>query len=326
MSRHFKTLASIFLWIIAPTPTIAQSKASPAETVKAILERPAARLDYLDAAKTFDGLIDKTSNIPATNAMVARLVDASRQMAGPNPSDSYKLSAMRQAIYVAGAWNYNRAFSYDLDDPFGRNIKDRLLSTYVQTRKGNCVSMPALFLIVADKIGLDVHLSAAPLHLFIRYTDPSGIDHNLEPTSGGHEARAEWMRQHMPMSDRSIASGFYMRTLTKRETIAEMATTVMDYLLGEHRYQEAIDVADAILAVNPRDAYTMVKKGSAFAGLLQVEFIDKYPNAALIPATLQPRYQMLAAANAKAFKDAEALGWEEPAQEPASPRASPSRS
>ncbi|CAN5244587.1 hypothetical protein BH10PSE14_BH10PSE14_11710 [soil metagenome] len=231
-------------------------------------------------------------------------------MAGPKPNDSYKLSATRQAIYVAGAWNYNRAFSYDLDDPLGQHIKNRLLSTYVQTRKGNCVSMPTLFLIVADRIGLNVHLATAPLHLFIRYTDPNGVDHNLETTSGGHEARTEWYRENLPMTDRAIESGAYMRTLTKRETIAEMATIVMDHLLDERRYQEAIDVADAILAVVPRDAYTIVKKGSALAGQLHAEFIDKYPNPALIPSALRPRYQLLAAANAKAFREAEALGWE----------------
>ncbi len=246
--------------------------------------------------------------------MIDRLVDAARQMAGPNPTDAYKLSAIRKAIYVAGAWNYNRAFEYDRADPFGKVLTNRLLSTYIRTRKGNCVSMPILFLIVADRMGLNVHLATAPLHLFVRYTDPQGVDHNLEATSGGHEARTEWYRENLPMTNRAIESGVYMRTLTKRETIAEMATTVMDYLLDEHRYQEAIEVADVILAVLPRDAYTMVKKGSAFAGQLQVEFIDKYPNPALIPSTLRPRYQMLAAANEKAFKDAEALGWQEPAK------------
>jgi hypothetical protein len=69
-----------------------------------------------------------------------------------------------------------------------------MLSTYVRTRKGNCVSMPVLFLIVADRIGLKVRLAAAPLHLFVRYTDAAGADHNLEATSGGHEAPAELYR------------------------------------------------------------------------------------------------------------------------------------
>ena len=306
-------LFAVILPILSPETVQAAmpiAATSPVYVVHQTLRQPESQLDYFKAVIAFEKLIDPSVDATSSEAIVARLVNAARQMAGPDPNDAYKLAATRQAIYFGGAWNYNRAFSYDLEDPLGRHIKSRLLSTYLRTRKGNCVSMPTLFLIVADEIGLNVHFSTAPLHLFIRYTDPSGVDHNLEATSGGHEARTEWYRKNLPMTDRAIESGAYMRTLTKRETIAEMATTVMDYLLDEHRYQEAIDVADVILAVVPRDAYTIVKKGSALAGLMQTEFIDKYPNPSLVPVALRPRYKMLAAANAKAFSVAETLGWE----------------
>ena len=311
-TRSLACRLALFLICVATASmgSMGEAAPSPAGTVGEMLNRPEARLDYLEAAITFDQLIDKDSDVFTTRATVARLTDAARQMAGPQPSDIYKLAAVRQAIYVVGAWNYKRAFSYDLADPLGTEIKSKMLFTYVRTRKGNCVSMPTLFLIVADRIGLKVRLAAAPLHLFVRYTDPAGAEHNLEATSGGHEARAEWYRTNLPMTDQAIQNGIYMRTLSKRETVAAMATSVMDFLIDQRRYQEASDVADAILAVNPRDAYAMVKKGSAVGGLMQVEFFDKYPNPALIPPALRARYAALSAANAKAFSDAEALGWE----------------
>ena len=59
---------------------------------------------------------------------------------------------------------YNRPFTYDLKDPLGQQVRSKMLSTYVRTRKGNCVSMPVLFLIVADRLGLKVRLAAAPLN------------------------------------------------------------------------------------------------------------------------------------------------------------------
>lgn len=185
-----------------------------------------------------------------------------------------------------------------------------MLSTYIRTRKGNCVSMPVLFLIVADRIGLKVRLAAAPLHLFVRYIDPAGVSHNLEATSGGNEAPAEVYRRNMPMSERAIRSGLYMRTLSKRETIAQMAASVLDFLMAERRFQEAADVADAMLAVNSRDAYALVKKGSAMGEMIKAEFAVNFPTPDLIPPSLRPRYSMLAAANEKAFRDAAALGWE----------------
>jgi regulator of sirC expression with transglutaminase-like and TPR domain len=306
-----RILAALLLVFGAASAT-AQPRPTPADTVREILSRPEARLDYLEAAITFDRLMDKASDSAATRTIVARLVDAARQMAGPRPSDAYKLAAVRKAIYASGAWNHDRAFRYDLDDPLGTRIGSRAISNYVRTRKGNCVSMPILFMTVADRIGLKVGLAAAPLHLFVRYTDPAGRDHNLEATSGGHEARDEWYRKNLPMSDRAVASGIYMRTLGKRETVAAMASSVLDFLMAERRYREAEEVADAILAANPRDSYAMVKKGSAVAGLMRAEYHELYPNPAQMPPALRPRYIVLARANEKAFREAEALGWEAP--------------
>ena len=307
-----KTLFGALLLLVltlGATPATAQTKPAPAYTVREVLSRAEARLDYLEAATTFDRLMDKASDTAATRAPVARLVDATRQMAGPRPSDAYKLAAVRKAIYDAGAWNHDRAFSYDLNDPFGAQVKSKMLSAYVRTRKGNCVSMPVLFLIVADRLGLKVRLAAAPLHLFVRYTDPSGADHNLEATSGGHEARDEWYRQNLPMTDRSVESGIYMRTLSKRETVAAMALPVLDFLLDEGRYEEAAEVAEAILVASPRDVCARVKKGSALTRLIQTEYHDKYPDPALIPPALRARLRLLAIGNDNAFRDAEALGW-----------------
>ena len=274
------------------------------------MQQSEAQLDYLQTTIAFEKLIDPASDATITEAMVARMVDAARQMAGPNPTDKYKLAAIRKAIYDSGPWNYDRAFSYDLADPFGQKLENRRLSTYIKTRKGNCVSMPTLFLIVADRMGLNVHLATAPLHMFVRYTDQAGTVSNLEPTSGGHAAPDAFYREKMPMTDRAIESGAYMRTLSKRETVAELATTVMDALIDQRRFQEAVDVADAILTVNPRESYVMAKKGTALAGMMQAEFVDKYPNPQLIPAKLRPRYRQLAEMNAATFKAAEALGWE----------------
>lgn len=290
-----------------PLPANAAQGVAPiASTVAALLQAPEVP-SYQVAKFTLDELMG--SKIVVPNPILERLVDAARQMAGPNPSDPYKLAAVRKAIYEPGPWNYGRAFSYDLEDPLGQSLRSHLLSTYIETRKGNCVSMPLLFLIIADRLGLKVSLASAPLHIFVRYTDSAGGEHNLETTSGGRATRDDWYRQNLPMSDKAVTNGIYMRTLSKRESIAVMAGTILQYLIEKRRFSEAIDVANSIIKTNPRDTHAMVKMGSAYAGLLDQEFINKYPTPASIPPVLRPRYQMLAQQNEKLFRDAEAMGW-----------------
>jgi hypothetical protein len=165
-------------------------------------------------------------------------------------------------------------------------------------------------MILAERVGLDANFATAPLHVFIRLTHPERGPTNIEATSGGGFTRDEWYRESMPMTDLAIENGLYMRALTKAEGVALLATTVLEYLERERRYQDVVEVADVILRTNPRDALTMVKKGTAFGNMMQTEFLDRFPTPAAIPPTLQPRYLMLAELNRRAFEDAERLGWQ----------------
>ena len=182
--------------------------------------------------------------------------------------------------------------------------------SYLARRLGNCVSMPILFLILAEKLGVALRLASAPHHMFLRYLAPDGSAINIEATSGGHPARALWYRRNFPMSDRALASGLYMRTLSRREGLALMATTLLEHLLGARRYEEAIAVAKVILAHNPRDGQVMVAQASACAGLIRARFAGRYPMPILIPEPLRPHYWFLQQCNDALFAAAEALGWE----------------
>lgn len=306
----FMTLAFAIISVDAATST--QSASSPTAVVHSVLSASDEALDYGRAKLAFDYIINPSLNTDATLGEIDRLARSATAVAGSNAAPARKLSALRQVIYQSGNWNDNRPFTYDHADPLGQNVRNKLISTYLSTRRGNCVSMPILMLLVGERMGLNLSLSTAPLHIFLRYTDESGREINLEATSGGHPARTLWYRQNMPMSDRALESGLYMRTLTRREAVAHMATTVVDFLMSERRFQEAIDVAEVILQHYPHDGYTMVKLGTAYAELMKVEFVERYPIPALIPPGLRSRYTLLAQRNQRAFQAAEALGWEPP--------------
>jgi hypothetical protein len=93
-------------------------------------------------------------------------------MAGPGADSARKLDALRALIYKSGPWNGFRPFDYDFDN--FKDLRVKLLSRYLETRLGNCVTMPILFLILAEKIGLDLSLAVAPVYLYLRRRDESG--------------------------------------------------------------------------------------------------------------------------------------------------------
>lgn len=286
----------------------------PAEVVRAILSAPDSELSYERAKLTFDALIAPEMDEVAVTSEIDQLASAADSMAA-NGSDVDKLKAARQVIYDAGAWNENRPFVYDHDDPYGQDLRNKLLATYFNTRRGNCVSMPILQLIVAERLGLNVSLSTAPLHVFMRYTNPiNGRSIAIESTSGGHPARESEYFEQMGVTQAQVDNGIYLGVLTKRESIAVIASTVTEWLMSEGRYDEAIAVADVLLEYYPTDVHAMLTRGSAHGELLRTEFIERFPNPQLIPPALRPRFQMLASQNAAAFQQAEAWGWTPVAQ------------
>ncbi|WP_375394924.1 transglutaminase family protein [uncultured Sphingomonas sp.] len=283
----------------------------PAAIVEATLSASDADLDYGGARLTFDRLVDPSRSVADVAAQIDHMTQAVRKLAGSSATPDATIAALRRFLYVDGPWNDGRAFAYDHADPLGQRIENKLLATYFATRRGNCVSMPALFLILADRLGLDVALVTAPLHIFLRYRSESGRIVNIEASNGGHPTRDAWYREQMPMSDRAVESGLYLRSLSKREGLALLATTVLEHLIARRRFEAALAVSTIILRHAPRDGYTMVKQGSVYAGMIEAEFGARYPTAALIPPPQKARYDMLLRQNRAAFEAAEALGWEQ---------------
>lgn len=139
------------------------------QTVRAVLATPDNKIDFAKAKFTFDKLVDPKVDINAHLKEIDRIVAAVQVMAGPHATSRQKLIAIRKYIYEGGGWNGHKPYQYDLTDPLGKKLTNKLLSTYLFTRRGNCISMPVLFVILADRLGLRVTLSLAPFHVFVKY-------------------------------------------------------------------------------------------------------------------------------------------------------------
>lgn len=95
----------------------------------------------LIAAREFDSSLDISVYLDRLDKKAAEI---KKMLAGRN-SDMEKFLATRMFIYENGPWNNFQPYAYDLDDPLGNNPKNRFLSTFMDTRLGNCINMPFIF-------------------------------------------------------------------------------------------------------------------------------------------------------------------------------------
>ena len=280
----------------------------PVDAVRSVLELPDAELDYAQAKLAFDRIVDPTVEPQGVLAELDRMAQTARQLAGPAPSDGAKLSAVRKLIYVSGPWNGWRPFEYA--HAGFTAIRTKLLSHYLSTRRGNCVSMPILFLILADRLGLSVGLARTPQHLFVRHHGSDGPITNLETTSGAQPARDEWLCQSRGVSQRGIDTGLYMRSLSRRESVGAMALTVVEHLMEQRRFGEAIAVAELLFRNDPTDVCSLLHRSNAYRGILISEFPDNFRVQWLSPLPSRLRYWQLLQCKHDAFREARARGWQ----------------
>ncbi len=303
--RRITILFFLFFILFYPAQASAQP---PVEIIRVILSTPDNDLSYERAKLAFDRIIMSELDETVVTSTLDKLETEARRIS-KDGNDIDKLKAVRHVIYESGTWNGQRPFTYDHADPYGINLNNKLLSTYLDTRLGNCVSMPILQLIVAQRLGLNVSLSTAPAHLFVRYTNPTNSRSiAIEATSGGYPTRDIWYHQKMGVTDTQVKNGIYLGNLTKRESIVVMASTVNEWLMEHDRYDEAIELSNLLLEYFPKDIHALLTRGGAYGQLLQLEYTNKYPIPSLIPPPLRPRYRQLAIGNVESFRKAEVWG------------------
>ena len=158
-------------------------------------------------------------------------------------------------------------FGYDFNDVFGHNTKDNLfVSKLLKTNKGNCHSLPYLYKILAEEIGIDANLSLAPNHVYIKHRSIKAGWYNTELTSRIFPIDAWLMASGFVHID-AITNGVYMKALNNRESIALVL----------------IDLADNYNARFPSNDGTFVLKCCEIA-------IKEYPNfvtALILKAEMQ---------------------------------------
>lgn len=210
---------------------------------------------------------DSTVNINQYLKKLDNMVSEIYRMIAGRDGDMLKFIMTKMFLYDTGQWNNYQPFLYDLDDPMGKENNSQLLSYYIDNKKGNCVSMPTLFISLMERVDPDIQFfgSTAPLHLFCRmYDRQSGDLWNVEATNGGTPARDEWYSEQFHITQTAIDSGLYLSTLTKKEYVGELIGTIVSKYRSEGQYEKALEYNELRLKINPNSATGLVQQGALF--------------------------------------------------------------
>jgi len=110
-------------------------------------------------------------------------------------------------------------YKYDFDDCFAQQNWTNMFVTKLMTNhKGNCHSLPILYKILADELGVKAYLSFAPNHMYIKQKSKIIGWYNTELTNALFPNDA-WIMASGYVSREAIVSGIYMDTLSEKQSI-----------------------------------------------------------------------------------------------------------
>ena len=273
------------------TPKPAQDAAL--KPIRVLMATPEKQIDLAKAKLVIDQVIDPTVDVPGTLRQLDALAADIKARFPAGANDAVKMELLLASMSQPGPWNDHRPFTYDLDDPFGKVIRNKLLSTYLATRKGNCVSMPVLMVILGQKLELNLTLATAPEHVLAKFHNPyDGKWVNVEATSGGFKLDSSYQRD-MGITPKAMTTGIYLRPLSKRESVGVMLSTLMESYRNQGKYTHQMAIADMALNLNPKDTVAMLQKGGAYYLVMKAAYMDRYPSQAAIRPRSRPSLQSL---------------------------------
>lgn len=200
--------------------------------------------------------------------------------------------------------NNFKPFTYDFDDFMGEKDWTKMFTTkLMETKSGNCHSLPYFYKILSEEIGADAHLTLAPNHIYIKHIDEKGQWTNVELTNGGFP-RDQWIIKQMAISVEAIKNEIYMKPLTEQESIA---LTMFD-LASAYEFQFGTDefylsIIDTALIYYPKCIPLLMCKANYYAQKGTNEQQKKNPNFDILKETYNKQQMVYGQINDLGHKD-----------------------
>jgi len=202
----------------------------------------------------------------AFKSQLDELVGICRQLAGPNARPSAHFLALHRLMtdtiavsYAGKSVGRHLPYQYDFEDFWGRKDLSKLfVSKLLQTNSGQCHSMPLLYKLLVDQLGVKTYLSMAPNHSFISILDEKNNLYRYETTNGHFTTDAFYMSSGFIKAG-ALKQRTYLDTLTQRETIASQLVDLAGGYVHYYGYDDFVQkCADLALQYYPQDVQARI--------------------------------------------------------------------
>jgi len=161
---------------------------------------------------------------------------------------------------------------YNYDDYNGaKDWMSMSVSKLLATQKGQCHSMPLLYLIMCEATNTEASLAFSPRHSYVKFKDQTGKWYNLELTNGYITSDALIIGSGFITAE-ALKNKIYMEPQTKKEVIAECLNDLASNYVHDYGYDSfAKQCSDSALKYAPNSLRSMSMKANCLTD--QFEYV-----------------------------------------------------
>ncbi len=177
--------------------------------------------------------------------------------------------------------------SYDFDDYLGyKDYKKQFVTKLLNTHTGQCHSLPLLYLILCEELGLEAYLALAPNHSYIKFPYNGNL-YCFETTSGAFTDN-DFVVKSGYINATAISNQIYLAPQTKSQTVATCLNdlaSAFEELVGKSDF--SFELANTTLKYYPNSVYArliMTNIQIAYCAKVASKYnfpkeneLDKYP-------------------------------------------------
>jgi regulator of sirC expression with transglutaminase-like and TPR domain len=239
---------------------------------------------------------EEVGHVPCSD--LAALVARARKAVPRRLTPSATLEQLNSFFFQAESFQA----AFELDRP-----ESLLIDGVLASKRGHCVGLATVYLILAEELELPIYAVATPKHVFLRWDD-GHVRRNIELFQEGREVSDENYAREQQIPKESIQRGVFLANLRPREFLGfiyqnrgvlesqggDFGRSGKDYRtalrlnpklpaayynrgndeLKQKRYRQAIRDYTKSLALYPTDPWALKNRELARKGLRQAEKAD----------------------------------------------------
>lgn len=157
-------------------------------------------------------------------------------------------------------------YTYDFNDMWGKKDWSKMfVSKLLITGDGNCHSMPYLYKILSEELGIPAYLSFAPNHIYIKLRSQKTGWYNTELTSATFPIDA-WIIASGYVHLDAVRNGLYMDTLSLQQSVAYCLLDLAQgyqHKFGKSNPEFVLQCCENCLKFNPNNVNALLTKAEA---------------------------------------------------------------